>query len=690
MSKQQYTYLDSKQISHTVEIGEDDLRLVQEHEIITDQKLQTKPTTFLKDALKRFAKNKSSVVGAGILGVIVLLAIVLPIAIQSDISSTSSSNAYQTKLAPKLFDAGFGFWDGCESRTDAIIDVDWDEYDETGTITGLPADVAEKDIVGGMDGISYSDVKYVETYSAYGHGGYTRLHGAGTDAAMTSPNFQVDLSGTNEYSITIETTSYTGIEGASWNYGEETPYSLSFVWYSTSSSSTAHEVTLIDSSTTYGTTTVSLNDFVEQIQEEGGQDMSLLITTDQRPHLVVTVEAPADTSVEGNLLIDSIVVSSSDETEQETLSQVSFTDATEMAGRASSGYYWAATVGYRNLYRSMNVTGSYRFDTYENALGTYVTTDAGTTAMQAWVDRGWLSADVSSITRTNLRDKTSEEVAAIAVAFEESFKVLSDRCPLQIDENFDVYVSSGYVFVSGTVTRWKALFLDRDSMPRYLMGTDASGRDLLKYTFAGIRTSLLLGVITAAVCFVFGLFWGSITGYFGGWVDILMERFTDILGGVPWIVVMTLAIILLGSNFGTFAMALCLTGWIGISSTTRTQFYRYKDREYVLAARTLGASDFRLIFRHILPNAVGTIITSCALLIPSAIFSEATISYLNLGLQGMASFGVILSDNQQYLQTYPYMIVFPSVLMALIMISFNLFGNGLRDAFNPSLKGAEQ
>jgi oligopeptide transport system permease protein len=152
---------------------------------------------------------------------------------------------------------------------------------------------------------------------------------------------------------------------------------------------------------------------------------------------------------------------------------------------------------------------------------------------------------------------------------------------------------------------------------------------------------------------------------------------------------MTLAIILFGSNFTTFALALCLTGWIGTASITRTQFYRFKDMEYILAARTLGASDFRLIFRHVLPNAIGTIITSSVLMIPSVIFSEATISYLNLGLQGMASFGVILSDNQHFLSTNPVLIVFPSVVMALIMISFNLFGNGLRDAFNPSLKGEE-
>ena len=169
-----------------------------------------------------------------------------------------------------------------------------------------------------------------------------------------------------------------------------------------------------------------------------------------------------------------------------------------------------------------------------------------------------------------------------------------------------------------------------------------------------------------------------------------MERFTDILSGIPWIVVMTLVIIHLGSTFFSFALALCLTGWIGTAATTRTQFYRFRGREYVLASRTLGASDARLIAKHILPNAMGTIITSAVLMIPSVIFSEATISYLGLGFKNLSSLGVILSNNQPELKQYPYLLIFPAVIIALLMISFNLFGNGLRDAVNPSLKGEDE
>ena len=152
---------------------------------------------------------------------------------------------------------------------------------------------------------------------------------------------------------------------------------------------------------------------------------------------------------------------------------------------------------------------------------------------------------------------------------------------------------------------------------------------------------------------------------------------------------MTLAILHFGNNFITFFLALCLTGWMGTAARTRTQFYRFKGREYVLASRTLGASDGRLIFKHILPNSLGTIVTASVLMIPSTIFSEATLAYLNLGLQGVQAFGVMMSENQQYLQSSPNLVVFPAIIIALMMISFNLFGNGLRDALNPSLKGSE-
>ena len=168
-----------------------------------------------------------------------------------------------------------------------------------------------------------------------------------------------------------------------------------------------------------------------------------------------------------------------------------------------------------------------------------------------------------------------------------------------------------------------------------------------------------------------------------------MERILDIISNIPSIILITICVLNLGQSFSVFILAMCITGWIGTASITRTQFYRFKRREYVLAARSLGASDARLIYRHILPNAAGTIITSSVLIIPSVIFSEASVAYLGIGLQGQSSLGVILSDNQVNISTNQYLLIFPSVILALLLICFNLFGNGLRDAFNPSTKGSD-
>ena len=238
---------------------------------------------------------------------------------------------------------------------------------------------------------------------------------------------------------------------------------------------------------------------------------------------------------------------------------------------------------------------------------------------------------------------------------------------------------------------YKYLDENATSMPKFLFGTDKSGRDMFKYVFEGLRNSLVLGIVTFIVCFSFGLVWGAISGYFGGTVDLVMERITDILSRIPGIVLITLILMKTGeSTFGVFALALCLTGWIGTSSLTRTQFYRFRGREYVLASRTLGASDARLISKHILPNALGTIITSAVLMIPGIIFTEASIAYLGLGFKNLSSLGVILANNQSELTNHPYQLLFPAVVIALLMISFNLFGNGLRDAINPSLKGEDE
>ena len=230
----------------------------------------------------------------------------------------------------------------------------------------------------------------------------------------------------------------------------------------------------------------------------------------------------------------------------------------------------------------------------------------------------------------------------------------------------------------------------------HLFGTNQHGQDIFACLAAGARLSFLLAISVSIINFIIGVCYGSVEGYYGGAVDLILERISDILNEVPFIIVATLFQMHLAAKVGTLPsllFAFILTGWIGIASRVRTQFYRFKNSEYVLAARTLGAKDRRLIFRHILPNSLGTIITGTILIIPGVIFSESMLSYLgivNLQTSSLTSIGTMLSDGQTYLTTYPHIILFPSLFISLLEISFNLFGNGLRDAFNPSLRGADE
>lgn len=231
--------------------------------------------------------------------------------------------------------------------------------------------------------------------------------------------------------------------------------------------------------------------------------------------------------------------------------------------------------------------------------------------------------------------------------------------------------------------------------PNYLLGTDSQGYDLALRMAGGIKLSLLVAICVSFINFIIGAVYGAIEGYYGGLTDLILERISDILSGVPFIIVATLFQIHLAAKVGavpSLLFAFVLTGWIGTAARVRTQFYRFKNQEYVMAARTLGARDSRIIWKHIFPNSLGTIITSCALVIPGVINSESMLSYLGivkLGSAGSTSLGTLLSDASSIWTNYPHLMIYPALILSLLMICFNLFGNGLRDAFNPSLRGVE-
>ena len=231
--------------------------------------------------------------------------------------------------------------------------------------------------------------------------------------------------------------------------------------------------------------------------------------------------------------------------------------------------------------------------------------------------------------------------------------------------------------------------------PSYVFGTDALGRDLFAAIGKGARFSLLFAIAVSVINLTIGAFYGAAQGYYGGWVDMLLDRIADVLYYIPFSVVTTLFQLHLAQKVGvvpSFLFAFVLTGWIGMAALTRKQFYRFKSQEFVMSARTLGASDGRLMFKHIFPNGLGTIITSCALVIPGAISSETSMTYLgivDLNSYAGATIGTLLSAGQASMTEAPHTMLWPSLFFALLMISFNLFGNGLRDAFNPSTRGAE-
>ena len=232
--------------------------------------------------------------------------------------------------------------------------------------------------------------------------------------------------------------------------------------------------------------------------------------------------------------------------------------------------------------------------------------------------------------------------------------------------------------------------------PSYLMGTESQGYDMALRVADGIKLSLGIAIFVSVINFILGAMYGAVEGYYGGIIDLVMERISDILNGVPFIIVATLFQLHVAKKVGplpSLLFAYILTGWIGTAYRVRTQFYRFKNQEYVMAARTLGANDRRIIWKHIFPNTLGTLITSSALVIPSTIMSESMLSYLgivSLGGASGTSLGTLLADAEAIWINYPHLMLYPALIISLLMICFNLFGNGLRDAFNPALRGVEE
>lgn len=218
-------------------------------------------------------------------------------------------------------------------------------------------------------------------------------------------------------------------------------------------------------------------------------------------------------------------------------------------------------------------------------------------------------------------------------------------------------------------------------------GTDDLGRDVFVRTWMGARISLTVGLAAAAIDLMIGVIYGGIMGYFGGRVDEFMNKFAEILYSIPYLLVTILLLVVFEPSLGTIILALTITGWINMSWIVRGEIMQLKSREYVLASRSMGAGTARLLFRHLIPNAMGPIIVTLTLSVPSAIFAEAFLSFLGLGVQApVASWGSMINDALSGWMYYPWRMLFPALFISLTMLAFNIFGDGLRDALDPKLK----
>lgn len=715
---------DDGQIKYTFKAGEkasdasgnkvedSQFQFVQKDKKIHDTKFTTRPTTFLRDAFHRFRKNKSSVVGGIILGTLFVLAIILPFQIDYNGKDANGNpvtkhiqtlpydiknkHAYETNLPMKLFPTGSGFWDGTRTLENQTLPyalnadgtINYDQY--TGSYDDEATIVKVKNMRTG----------YSDHASNSGSGGYAKIEKeakAGQTGYMFFSPLKFDLHNCKyEISYTLGTKEQDGYDAApEWAillYGNDGSINT-LTTFSKDYGEALEKEDKNMTVTAHKTETKSLNELITSANVPSSvlnQQFSVgfIMKSEEDLKTAFYVKdfeitgkkndgSDLSASDKRNLRLRSFGTKNALVKDANTLVQLE-----KMSGSSINQSYWSAVTSSRfDSVDTYTMKCDLVIDPYNIAYGYKKGMQVSTAVFNDWLKKGYIEYDFTGKGKGNAGAPSTFKVTEKG---EQSKEVYVREVNSQTSST-----ANGETIYTMECTVLMYRYLGYSSMPIHLLGTEFQGKDILKYVFSGLRTSLILGILVALVNITIGVIWGSISGYFGGTVDIVMERITDILAGIPWIILMTVLTLKLGQNFFVFALSLCLTGWIGTEATTRSQFYRYRGREYVLAAKTLGAKAPRLIFRHILPNAVGTIITSSVLMIPSTIFSEATISYLGLGLQNLDSLGVILSDSQKTLSEYPYQLVIPAIIISLLMICFNLFGNGLRDAFNPSLKGSE-
>lgn len=251
-----------------------------------------------------------------------------------------------------------------------------------------------------------------------------------------------------------------------------------------------------------------------------------------------------------------------------------------------------------------------------------------------------------------------------------------------------VLAVAGPYFTSHSFTGTNAQATDQGPSADHWFGTDMLGRDLWARVWMGARTSLFIGVVVTLLNTLVGTFVGGIAGYYGGHIDMILMRIIDVLYGIPYIIVAILFMVVLKPGISSLILAMIVTRWIGTARFVRGEVLRIKENDFVAAARVLGDSDLVIIFRHIMPNLMGLLITNAMMAIPNAIFTEAFLSFIGLGIQPPnCSWGLLAREGSQTFSILPYKLLFPAFFISTTMLALNLLGDGLRDAFDPRLRG---
>lgn len=630
------------------EYSKDYFKLVHENDRIVDQPLQTKQLSFFQDAMVRFGKNKYNVIATIILATLILLAIVIPVITPKELYEDNNSTLkYLPPRVPIL--EKLGILDGYRNYIEQFVDPDTIDP-ETGLgypSLGFDPELIDKTTLTNyyIEG-AYLDEEYVGGTVAI------TVNKGKIANAMISSEQQLFLAGDT---INLDIDSFVG-------NGELKVYFTTSTLGS-SADGDWNNLTLLGTITESGLQTI---------------DPMTTLTVGNVGYVVFKYELsePAE-----------------DATPRVIFNSISFVNGDTIKNEYS-GYELALFGFYRvdlntenggvNRAGAQALVADFSYDQYTHIFGPK--------------ERSLGEEEYLNLLAANpgMAESINEETATdTAWTFEGNWPILE--------------ISNVVSFTHPTAGTFKtyiaqmdgAKLLGMEKTPFFLFGTDSLGRDVVPMIFLGLRTSLFLGFLAAAINITVGVVWGATSAYYGGQVDILMERFVDIWGSFPQITMISILTVLFGRGFLTLLIFMTYNGWIPPAAITRLQFYRYKGREYVLAARTLGASDRRIIFKHILPNALGTIVTRTILSIPRVIFLETTLSFLGLGVgDGQVikigpitltgtSIGVILAQGRSQILTGNYwLIIYPALIVSILMITFNMFGNALRDALNPQLRGA--